>query len=57
MFYSKMAKSQQNIKRLIQTNFHFRWENYLSVGTPYTCDYLRSRDSMLFDQDIIVLFR
>ena len=23
----------------------------------YTCDYLRLRDLMLFDQDIIVLFR
>ena len=39
-FDSKMAKSHQNIKRYIQIQIHFRWENHLSVGTPYTCDYL-----------------
>ena len=36
---------------------HFLWENRISLGTPYTCDYFRWRDSMPFDQDIIVLFR
>ena len=36
---------------------HFRWHNYLSVGTPYTCNYLRWRGSIPFDQNIIILFR